>query len=169
MAPILVIDDQKGIRSLIATVLKDLGQEDKLAEDGQKGIELLFLDSEPDGERRRLHRKKVTLPATIILKNGSKSQAHPGVILNVSRSGVLLTYARGSDMHFTSRGSSSLQAVLFCVSIPERTLFRLCCPSHAGHWGGNPGWCKLQRPKRGKSSNAGFLSDIGTEDEGHGL
>ena len=41
MALILVIDDLKSIRNLIATVLKDLGHEVKLAEDGQKGIELL--------------------------------------------------------------------------------------------------------------------------------
>ena len=41
MALILVIDDLKSIRSLIETVLKDLGHEVKLAEDGQKGIELL--------------------------------------------------------------------------------------------------------------------------------
>jgi two-component system aerobic respiration control sensor histidine kinase ArcB len=41
MALILVIDDLKSIRNLLATVLKDLGHEVKLAEDGQKGIELL--------------------------------------------------------------------------------------------------------------------------------
>jgi len=41
MALILVIDDLKSIRSLIETVLKDLGHEVELAEDGQKGIELL--------------------------------------------------------------------------------------------------------------------------------
>jgi len=41
MALILVIDDQKSIRSLIAMVLKDSGHEVELAEDGQRGIELL--------------------------------------------------------------------------------------------------------------------------------
>jgi len=41
MALILVIDDQSSIRSILAMVLKDLGHEVKLAEDGQKGIELL--------------------------------------------------------------------------------------------------------------------------------
>lgn len=40
MALILVIDDQKSIRTIIAMVLEDLGHEVKLAEDGQKGIEL---------------------------------------------------------------------------------------------------------------------------------
>ena len=41
MALILVIDDQSSIRTILAMVLKDLGHEVKLAEDGQKGIELL--------------------------------------------------------------------------------------------------------------------------------
>ena len=41
MALILVIDDQSSIRTILAMVLKDLGHEVKLAQDGQKGIELL--------------------------------------------------------------------------------------------------------------------------------
>ena len=41
MALILVIDDQSSIRTILAMVLKELGHEVKLAEDGQKGIELL--------------------------------------------------------------------------------------------------------------------------------
>ncbi len=41
MALILVIDDQISIRTILAMVLKDLGHEVKLAEDGQKGIQLL--------------------------------------------------------------------------------------------------------------------------------
>jgi CheY-like chemotaxis protein len=41
MAHILVIDDQKSIRTILAMVLEDLGHEVELAEDGQRGIELL--------------------------------------------------------------------------------------------------------------------------------
>ena len=48
MAQILVIDDLKSIRTIIAMVLKELGHEVKLAEDGQKGIELLNGPSEFD-------------------------------------------------------------------------------------------------------------------------
>ena len=40
MAHILVIDDQSSIRTILAMVLKDLGHEVKLAEDGQKRIQL---------------------------------------------------------------------------------------------------------------------------------
>jgi CheY-like chemotaxis protein len=48
MALILVIDDQSSIRTILAMVLKDLGHEVELAEDGQKGIELLNGPSEFD-------------------------------------------------------------------------------------------------------------------------
>jgi CheY-like chemotaxis protein len=40
MALILVIDDQKSIRTIIAMLLEELGHDVELAEDGQKGIEL---------------------------------------------------------------------------------------------------------------------------------
>lgn len=48
MAHILVIDDQSSIRTILAMVLKELGHEVKLAENGQKGIELLNEPSEFD-------------------------------------------------------------------------------------------------------------------------
>jgi CheY-like chemotaxis protein len=41
MALVLVIDDQRSIRIIIAMVLEDLGHEVQLAEDGQKGIDML--------------------------------------------------------------------------------------------------------------------------------
>ena len=48
MALILVIDDQKSIRTIIAMVLKESGHEVRLAEDGKEGIELLNGPSEFD-------------------------------------------------------------------------------------------------------------------------
>ena len=41
MASVLVIDDQKAIRTVLAMVLEDLGHEVELAENGEQGIELL--------------------------------------------------------------------------------------------------------------------------------
>jgi CheY-like chemotaxis protein len=41
MARILVIDDENSIRAVLAILLKQLGHDVELAEDGQKGIELL--------------------------------------------------------------------------------------------------------------------------------
>jgi len=48
MALILVIDDQKSIRTIIAMVLEELGHDVELAEDSQKGIELLKGSSDFD-------------------------------------------------------------------------------------------------------------------------
>jgi twitching motility two-component system response regulator PilH len=41
MASVLVIDDQKAIRTVLAMVLEELGHEVELAENGEQGIELL--------------------------------------------------------------------------------------------------------------------------------
>jgi CheY-like chemotaxis protein len=41
MALVLVIDDQESIRTIMAMLLKELGHDVELANDGQKGIELL--------------------------------------------------------------------------------------------------------------------------------
>jgi c-di-GMP-binding flagellar brake protein YcgR len=75
------------------------------------------LDSELDGERRLFLRKKITLPGTIILQSGSELSTYPGVILNISRGGVLVTYAKGGDMQFTSKGE--LPHFRVCFSVPQ--------------------------------------------------
>jgi hypothetical protein len=98
--------ERRTVASLLDKVITDFLQE-----------EGVFLGSELGGERRRFHRKKVTLPATTILKNGSKSQTYPGVILNISRGGVLVTYGKGSDMQFTSKGE--LPHLRVCFSVPQ--------------------------------------------------
>lgn len=41
MARILVIDDEKSVRAVLAMVLKDLGHDVEVAEDGQQAVELL--------------------------------------------------------------------------------------------------------------------------------
>lgn len=98
--------ERRTVASLLDKVITDFLQK-----------EGFFLGSEMSGERRRFHRKKVTLPATTILKSGSRSQAYPGVILNISRGGVLVTYAKGGDMQFTSKGE--LPHFRMCFSVPQ--------------------------------------------------
>ena len=48
MASVLVIDDQKAIRTVLAMVLEELGHEVELAENGEQGIELLKGSSDFD-------------------------------------------------------------------------------------------------------------------------
>jgi hypothetical protein len=55
-------------------------------------------------ERRRFNRKKVTVPAQTVLKSGDNEQSVPGVLLDISMGGALLTYPKGSDVRFSSTG-----------------------------------------------------------------
>jgi hypothetical protein len=89
-----------------------------------------FLGSELGGERRRFARKKITLPARTILKDGSKSQSYPGVVLNISRGGVLVAYAKGSDMQFTSKGELPHFRVCFYVPQSRKELSFDCIARH---------------------------------------
>ena len=73
-----------------------------------------YLDAQPDitvvaeaefgAERRKFDRKKVTVPAKTVLKSGDNEQSVPGVLLDISMGGALLTYPKGSDVHFSSTG-----------------------------------------------------------------
>ena len=55
-------------------------------------------------ERRKFDRKKVTVPAKTVLKSGDSEQSVPGVLLDISMGGALLTYPKGSDVRFSSTG-----------------------------------------------------------------
>ena len=98
--------DRRTVASLLDKVIIDFLQK-----------EGFFLGSELDGERRLFLRKKITLPGTIILQSGSELSTYPGVILNISRGGVLVTYAKGGNMQFASRGE--LPHFRVCFSVPQ--------------------------------------------------
>ena len=55
-------------------------------------------------ERRKYPRKEITLSALTHLKNGTRLDPLPGVILDISMGGVLVTYPKGSEFKITSVG-----------------------------------------------------------------
>lgn len=83
--------DCRSVASLLDKIITDY-----LSEEG-------FLKApEFDTESRRFHRKKVTLPAKTFLKEESKYKLFPCVVLNISESGVLVTYPKGTEIRFAS-------------------------------------------------------------------
>lgn len=68
-------------------------------------------------ERRKFPRKKVTLPAKTYLGTESKASLFPGVVLDISKGGVLVTYAKGTDISFTSKGE--LPHLRVCFNLPR--------------------------------------------------
>ena len=55
-------------------------------------------------ERRKFHRKKLTMPTETILKKGAHQKAVPGVVLDLSSGSALITYPKSSQIRFSSVG-----------------------------------------------------------------
>jgi hypothetical protein len=81
-------------------------------------------------ERRRFPRKKLTMPAKTFLKVGSKEEAFPSVVLDISMGGVLITYPKGSEIRFASTGE--LPHFELCLEVPREDE-DLCFDCNARH------------------------------------
>jgi hypothetical protein len=55
-------------------------------------------------ERRKFHRKKLTMPTETILKEGANQKSVAGVVLDLSLGGAKITYPKSSDIRFSSVG-----------------------------------------------------------------
>jgi PilZ domain len=111
--------ERRTVASLLDKVITDFLQK-----------EGFFLGPELGGERRRFPRKKITLPATTILGTGSKAETYPGVILDISRGGLLVTYAKGSEIKFTSKGELPHFRVCFQAPQSRKELCFDCVARH---------------------------------------
>lgn len=111
--------ERRTVASLLDKVITDFLQK-----------EGFFLGPELGGERRRFPRKKITLPATTIHGAGKKSETYPGVILDISRGGLLVTYAKGSEIQFTSKGELPRFRVCFQAPQSRKELYFDCIARH---------------------------------------
>jgi hypothetical protein len=86
--------------------------------------------SEFEDERREFPREKINLPVLTFPEGELKSEAFPGVVLDVSLGGVLLTYAKGTEIRFTSKGG--LPYFKVCLGLPkaEKQLSLDCVARH---------------------------------------
>lgn len=81
-------------------------------------------------ERRRFTRKKITLPAKTYLKTELQDQAFPGVLLEISMGGLLVTYPKGSEIRFTSTGELPRFEIRFEVPLQDEELRFECETRH---------------------------------------
>lgn len=88
------------------------------------------MGTELGGERRRFPRKKITLPARTIVGTGSKRETFPGVVLDLSQGGVLVTYPKGSEIKFTSKGELPRFKVCFRAPQGRKELCFHCIARH---------------------------------------
>lgn len=71
-------------------------------------------------ERRGTPRKQLTIPATLTVQNQEKKKSFPGIILNVSSGGILVTYPKGMDIQFNAAGSLPEFEISF--QLPEQKI-----------------------------------------------
>ena len=81
-------------------------------------------------ERRNFPRTRISLPTTTYLEKGLKAEAFPGVALDISRGGVLVTYAKGTDIRFTSKGELPRFRVSFHLLKGNKQLCFDCIARH---------------------------------------
>ena len=111
--------ERRTVASLLDKIITDY-----LAQEG------FLRGPEFDAERRRFPRKKITVPAKTFLKIGSKDDPFPGVVLDISMGGVLVTYPKGSEIRFASTGE--LPHFEICLELP-RLEEELCFDCNARH------------------------------------
>lgn len=81
-------------------------------------------------ERRRFPRRKINLPVTTFPDRELKSEGFPGVVLDLSMGGLLLTYAKGTEIRFTSKGGLPRLRVCFHFPTAEKELSFDCVARH---------------------------------------
>lgn len=70
-----------------------------------------------ESERRNFSRTRINLPAKSIVKEEGREKAFPGVVLDLSMGGVLMTYRKGSEIPFSSIGK--LPGFELCLDDPR--------------------------------------------------
>jgi hypothetical protein len=104
--------DRRSVASLLDKIITDFLE-----------LEGFSIRESHDVERRKYPRRKITLPGTTRLHNGGQPRAFPSVILDVSMTGALVTYPKGSEINFASVGD--LPQFELCFDLP-RTGEQVC-------------------------------------------
>jgi hypothetical protein len=90
-----------------------------------------FLSDQEIGAERRVHaRKKLTLPVRTTMKTEAGDESFWGVLMDISRGGVLVTYPKGSPIRFGSTGE--MPHFGMCLELP-RDDEELCFDCKACH------------------------------------
>jgi len=100
------VKEHRTISSLLNRIITE-----HLESDNVSGMERKF------EERRKFHRKRILLPSKTYLDDGSTAKDFPGVILDISLGGVLLTYPKASEIKRTSLGD--LSRFELCFELPS--------------------------------------------------
>ena len=85
--------EQRSVASLMDKIIMDYLTREGFLSDADYGV-----------ERRQFNRKKITVPTETTFEEGQTQKAVPGVVLDLSLGGALITYPKSSDVRFSSVG-----------------------------------------------------------------
>ena len=85
--------EQRSVASLLDKIIMDYLTREGFLSDADFGV-----------ERRRFRRKKITVPTETTFTEGPAQKAVPGVVLDLSLGGALITYPKSSEVRFSSVG-----------------------------------------------------------------
>ncbi len=100
--------EQRSVASLMDKIIMDYLTREGFLSDADYGV-----------ERRQFNRKKITVPTETTFTEGQSQKAVPGVVLDLSLGGALITYPKSSDVRFSSVGK--LPEFGLELQVPGRT------------------------------------------------
>ena len=85
--------EQRSVASLLDKIIMDYLIREGFLSDADFGV-----------ERRQFHRKKIIVPTETTFTEGQTPKSVPGVVLDLSLGGALITYPKNSEIRFSSVG-----------------------------------------------------------------
>jgi len=85
--------DRRTVASLLDKIILDYLEDERYLQLSETGT-----------DRREFKRKKITLPATLTIKIGGKTETSACVILDIAMGGVLVSFPRNSKINLSTTG-----------------------------------------------------------------
>ncbi len=85
--------DRRTVASLLDKIILDYLEDERYLQLSETGT-----------DRREFKRKKITLPATLTIKIGGKTETFACVILDIAMGGVLVSFPRNSKINLSTTG-----------------------------------------------------------------
>ena len=85
--------DRRTVASLLDKIILDYLEDERYLQLSETGT-----------DRREFKRKKITLPATLTIKIGGKTEIFACVILDIAMGGVLVSFSRNSKINLSTTG-----------------------------------------------------------------
>jgi len=92
-------EDRRTVASLLDKIILDYLED-------ERNLQLSETETDRRGfqDRRRFKRKKITLPATLTIKVGGKTETFACLIIDIARGGVLVSFPKSSKIKLSTEG-----------------------------------------------------------------